>query len=56
MAIIRQVFADEIKTKRPPNKETADIILEEHKEDFTGKSTKDIYDKVRNEYRHKAEN
>ena len=51
--IIQTAFADEIATKRPPNKATADKFLEDHKEEFAGKTSKDIYDKVRNQYRNK---
>ena len=38
---------------RPPNKERAAAFLSENSELFEGKSSKDIYDKVRNEYRNK---
>ena len=51
--IIMSAFAEEIATKRPPNKATADKFILDHQEEFAGKSSKDIYDKVRNQYRNK---
>lgn len=51
--LIQSTFADEIRLKRHPLKSSAEACLAEHRELFHGRSYKDIYNRVQNEWRNK---
>ena len=51
--VIRKEFSEEIRLKKPPLRARAERFLKEHSDMFQSRTTKDIYDKVRNEWRNK---
>ena len=51
--VIRKAFAEDIATKSPPNRSKAEAFLSQNRDVFPNKNYKDIYDKVRNEWRNK---
>ena len=51
--VIRKEFSEEIRLKKPPLRAWAESFLKEHSDMFQSRTSKDIYDKVRNEWQNK---